>query len=76
MSGCYETYYTNDGPKRCVDGHECPDCRIGGLEQEVSLFRALLEEVLNEVPHGWGESFSESELAERIRYALGEDGSC
>lgn len=72
MSGCYETYYTNDGPKRCVADQECPDCRIGGLAQEVSLFRALLEEVLNEVPHGWGESFSESELAERIRDALEE----
>lgn len=31
----------------------------------------LLEEVLNEVPHGWGESFSQSDLAERIRAALG-----
>lgn len=72
MPGCYETYYTNDGPKRCVPDQECPTCRIGDLEQEVSVFRALLEEVLNEVPHGWGESFSESELAERIRDALEE----
>lgn len=72
MPGCYETYYTNDGPKRCVPEQECPSCRIGGLQQEVSLFRTLLEEVLNEVPHGWGESFSESELAERIRDALEE----
>lgn len=72
MSGCYETYYTNEGPKRCVDGHECPECRIGGLEQELSLFRSLLEEVLDEVSHCWGESFTEIELAERIRGALEE----
>lgn len=72
MSDCYEIYYTNEGPKRCIDRHECPYCRIGGLEQEVSLFRALLEEVLDEVPNGWGESFSESKLAERIRDALEE----
>lgn len=30
----------------------------------------LLREVLSEVPHGWGASFSDSELAEKIRQAL------
>lgn len=30
----------------------------------------LLEEVLNEVPHGWGESFSTSELSNKIRNFL------
>jgi hypothetical protein len=34
----------------------------------------LLREVLSEVPHGWGASFSESELAEKIRQALPADG--
>lgn len=33
----------------------------------------LLREVLSEVPHGWGASFSESELAEKIRQALPVD---
>lgn len=37
----------------------------------IAPLRELLEEVLSEVPHGWGASFSESELAERIREALG-----
>jgi hypothetical protein len=37
---------------------------------EVERLRELLSEVLSEVPHGWGASFSESELAERIRNAL------
>lgn len=37
---------------------------------EVERLRDLLSEVLNEVPHGWGESFSESDLAGRIRDAL------
>ncbi|WP_038705857.1 hypothetical protein [Pseudomonas soli] len=37
---------------------------------EVERLRDLLSEVLNEVPHGWGASFSESELAGRIRDAL------
>lgn len=60
---CYDTYYTNEGPRRCTDEQNCPDCRIGQLE-------ALLREVLSEVPHGWGESFSGSELAEKIREAL------
>lgn len=60
---CYETYYTNEGPRRCTDDLHCPDCRIGELE-------GLLKEVLDEVPHGWGASFSESELAGRIREAL------
>lgn len=32
----------------------------------------LLREVLGEVPHGWGASFSESDLAERIRTELGD----
>lgn len=72
MYGCYETYYTNDGPKRCTPEENCPSCQIGGLTQEVTKFRALLEEVLNEVPHGWGASFSESDLAERIRESLVE----
>lgn len=31
----------------------------------------LLEEVLNDVPHGWGESFSDSELADKIRIFVG-----
>lgn len=30
----------------------------------------LLEEVLSEVPHGWGESFSTSELSNKIRNFL------
>lgn len=62
MSGCYETYYTNEGPKLCRDG-KCPSCRIFELEE-------LLREVLSEVPHGWGESFAESDLASRIRETL------
>lgn len=37
---------------------------------EVERLRDLLSEVLSEVPHGWGASFSESELAGRIRAAL------
>lgn len=60
---CYETYYSNEGPKRCTEQQNCPDCRIRQLEQ-------LLKDVLSEVPHGWGESFSESELAQQIREAL------
>lgn len=67
---CYETYYTNEGPKRCTDEQNCPDCRIGALEQRILSLEALLNEVLSEVPHGWGESFSESELAQQIREAL------
>ncbi len=35
---------------------------------------ALLEEVLNEVPHGWGASFSDSDLAQRIRAQLPREG--
>lgn len=30
----------------------------------------LLREVLSEVPHGWGASFSDSELANKIRQEL------
>lgn len=33
----------------------------------------LLREVLNEVPHGWGASFSESELADKIRNILPDE---
>lgn len=33
----------------------------------------LLREVLSEVPHGWGASFAESELAEKIRKVLPEE---
>lgn len=62
MEGCWEMYYTDEGPKRCRE-RDCPRCQISEL-------RGLLEEVLNEVPHGWGESFSESELAQRIREAV------
>lgn len=42
----------------------------GDLQEDAALRDALLEEVLNEVPHGWGASFSESDLAGRIRVAL------
>lgn len=34
---------------------------------------ALLREALSEVPHGWGASFSESELAEKIRRILPDE---
>lgn len=44
--------------------------REARLQEMVSGLSDLLEEVLSEVPHGWGESFSDSELAERIRAAL------
>ena len=67
---CYDAYVTDTGIKRCVDGAECPTCVIGGLEQRVDAMRELLQEVLNEVPHGWGQSFAESDLAERIRQEL------
>lgn len=40
---------------------------------EIVSLKTLLEEVLSEVPHGWGTSFSESELAERIREAIGAE---
>lgn len=43
----------------------------GDLQEAVAEREALLEEVLNEVPHGWGTSFSDSDLAKRIRTALG-----
>lgn len=33
----------------------------------------LLRDVLSEVPHGWGASFSDSELAEKIRQTLPVD---
>lgn len=29
---CYDTYYTNEGPRRCTEEQNCPDCRIGELE--------------------------------------------
>lgn len=34
------------------------------------LLEGLLREVLSEVPHGWGASFTDSDLAEKIRSAL------
>ncbi|SEI23666.1 hypothetical protein [Pseudomonas asplenii] len=43
----------------------------GDLQEAVAEREALLEEVLNEVPHGWGASFSDSDLAKRIRAILG-----
>lgn len=70
---CYEAYVTESGIKRCVPDHECPSCQIWGLEQRVSAMRALLEEVLSEVPHGWGDSFSDSDLAGRIRQELEDE---
>lgn len=44
--------------------------RLADAERRNAVCADLLSEVLNEVPHGWGESFSDSELAERIRAAL------
>lgn len=38
------------------------------LQSEIG--NELLEEVLDEVPHGWGESFSTSELSNKIRNFL------
>lgn len=67
---CYDTYVTNEGLKRCSPDQLCPDCRIGELEQRILSLETLLQEVLNEVPHGWGASFSDSELAASIREML------
>jgi len=36
----------------------------------MAIYSDLLGEVLSEVPHGWGESFTDSDLAERIRQAI------
>ena len=44
--------------------------RLTAAEQRNVGLVELLEEVLSEVPHGWGASFSESELADRIRAAI------
>lgn len=42
-------------------------------ELKVGYYEAfeLLQEVLSEVPHGWGASFSDSELADKIRVFIG-----
>lgn len=42
-------------------------------ELKVGYYEAfeILQEVLSEVPHGWGESFNDSELADKIRVFLG-----
>lgn len=52
-----------DAVSQLVDIHLTHCTRAEKLE-------ALLREVLSEVPHGWGASFSESELAVKIREAL------
>lgn len=51
-----------------VDIHLTHCMRVERLEK-------LLAEVLSEVPHGWGASFSESELAGRIRDELSQKDS-
>jgi hypothetical protein len=43
---------------------------LTAAEQRNETLAELLDKVLNEVPHGWGESFTDSELAERIRQAI------
>lgn len=43
---------------------------LSACYERLDLLEDLLDEVLNEVPHGWGESFTDSELAGRIRQAL------
>lgn len=55
-----------DAVSELVDIHLMHCTRAEKLE-------ALLREVLSEVPHGWGASFSESELAEKIRKALPDE---
>lgn len=55
-----------DAVSQLVDIHLTHCARAEKLE-------ALLREVLSEVPHGWGASFSESELAEKIRAALPDE---
>lgn len=42
----------------------------GDLQDALAIRDELLDEVLNEVPHGWGASFSDSDLARRIRTIL------
>ncbi|WP_249414293.1 hypothetical protein [Pseudomonas sp. NY5710] len=44
--------------------------RQGDLQDALAIRDEVLDEVLNEVPHGWGASFSDSELAGRIRTIL------
>jgi len=43
---------------------------LAAAEQRNAELSELLGEVLSEVPHGWGESFTDSELAESIRQAI------
>ena len=48
---CWDTYYTNEGPRRCMsDESECPDCRISTLESELSDLRQLQAAVLEALP--------------------------
>lgn len=39
---------------------------------QVGAAKQLLQEVLSEVPHGWGASFRESDLYKRIKEHLGD----
>jgi len=48
---------------------------IAKMEGQIQRYEALLNEVLNEVPHGWGESFSRSDLANDIRLAIGKQSN-
>lgn len=49
-----------------VDIHLAHCTRIERLEE-------LLSEILDEVPHRWGASFSDSDIADRIRAELPKD---
>lgn len=55
-----------DAISQLVDIHLMHCTRTEKLE-------ALLREALSEVPHGWGASFSESELAVKIRGSLTDE---
>lgn len=55
-----------DRKNSIVDLHQ----RLTAAEQRNAELVELLDEVLGEVPHGWGASFSESDLAERIRQSI------
>lgn len=58
------------GAKAEADAGDEARKSLTAAEQRNAELVELLDEVLNEVPHGWGESFSQSELAERIRQTI------
>ncbi len=55
-----------DAVSQLVDMHLAHCVRAEHIEE-------LLKEILNEVPYRWGQSFRDSDLAEKIRFFLPEE---